>query len=80
MFSTLAVPDLELLAWSSADLQVAAGGYALRPGAEEPALFAALAGNLEVFTAVDGIGRRPGGFRRTSHAMHAATSWPVTTW
>jgi thioredoxin reductase (NADPH) len=66
LFSTLAVPDLELLARSSADLQVAAGDYALHQVAEERALFAVLAGNLEVFTVVDGIERRlyylgPGG-------------------
>jgi len=58
LFASLAPPDLELLARSSADLQVAAGDYALHPGAEERALFAVLAGNVEVFTLVDGIERR----------------------
>ena len=66
LFSKLAVPDLELLARSSADLQVVAGDYAVHQGAEERALFAVLAGNLEVFTVVDGVERRlydlgPGG-------------------
>jgi thioredoxin reductase (NADPH) len=58
LFSALAAPDLELLAKSSADIQVAAGEYASHPGAEERALFVVLAGKLEVFTVVDGIERK----------------------
>jgi thioredoxin reductase (NADPH) len=57
LFSALAVPELESLARTSADLHLAPGEYALHPGSEERALFAVLAGKLHVFTVIDGIER-----------------------
>ncbi|MCG6877225.1 MAG: FAD-dependent oxidoreductase [Betaproteobacteria bacterium] len=57
LFSTLAVPELERLARTSADLHLAPGEYALHPGSEERALFAVLTGKLHVFTVIDGIER-----------------------
>lgn len=57
LFSTLAVPELERLARTSADLRLAAGEYAAYAGGEERALFAVLAGKLEVVRSFDGVER-----------------------
>ena len=59
LFSSLDVTELELLAQSSADIHLAAGEVAVHEGGER-ALFAVLAGKLEVLKLVDGIERRLG--------------------
>jgi thioredoxin reductase (NADPH) len=59
LFSTLAVPELERLAQTSADLQLCAGEFAVHEGGER-ALFAVLSGKLEVVKTVDGIERTLG--------------------
>src|SRR5256884_9192770 len=59
LFSTLAASDLERLAQSSADLHLGAGEFAVPEGGER-ALFAVLAGKIEVVKLVDGIERRLG--------------------
>ena len=59
LFSTLAVSDLERLAQTSADLHLGAGEWAVHEGGER-ALFAVLAGKIEVVKLVDGIDRRLG--------------------
>jgi thioredoxin reductase (NADPH) len=59
LFSTLAVSDLERLAQTSADLHLGAGEWAVHEGGER-ALFAVLAGKIEVIKLVDGIDRRLG--------------------
>lgn len=48
LFSTFAVPELERLAQTSADLHLGAGEYAAHEGGEERALFAVLASKMEV--------------------------------
>ena len=53
LFSTLAEPELDLLARTSADVQLSPGEYAVHEGGE-PALFAVLAGKIEVVKFVDG--------------------------
>lgn len=60
LFSTLAVPELERLAQTSADLHLAAGEYAAYQGGEERALFAVLAGKMEVVRSFDGVERTLG--------------------
>ncbi len=60
LFSTLAAPELERLAQASADLHLAAGEYAAHEGGEERALFAVLAGKIEVVKLFDGIERTLG--------------------
>ena len=60
LFSTLAPPELERLARTSADLHLAAGEYAAHEGAEERALFAVLAGKMEVVKLFDGVERTLG--------------------
>jgi thioredoxin reductase (NADPH) len=59
LFSTLAASDLERLAQTSADLHLGAGEWAVHEGGER-ALFAVLAGKVEVVKLVDGIDRRLG--------------------
>ena len=59
LFSTLAVPDLERLAQTSADLHLSAGEFAVHEGGER-ALFAVLAGKIEVVKLIDGIERTLG--------------------
>jgi thioredoxin reductase (NADPH) len=59
LFSTLADSDLERLAQTSADLHLAAGEWAVHEGGER-ALFAVLAGKIEVMKLVDGIERTLG--------------------
>ena len=59
LFSTLAAADLERLAQTSADLHLAAGEWAVHEGGER-ALFAVLAGKLEVVKVVEGIDRTLG--------------------
>lgn len=60
MFSTLALPELELLARTSADLRLAAGEYAAHEGGDERALYAVLSGKLEVVKQFDGVERTLG--------------------
>jgi thioredoxin reductase (NADPH) len=59
LFSTLAENELELLARTSADIQLSLGEYAVHEGGE-PALFAVLAGKMEVVKVVNGSERRLG--------------------
>jgi thioredoxin reductase (NADPH) len=60
LFSTLAAPELERLAQTSADLHLAAGEYAAHEGGEERVLFAVLAGKIEVVKLFDGVERTLG--------------------
>jgi thioredoxin reductase (NADPH) len=60
LFSTLAVPELERLARTSADLHLGAGEYAAYEGGAERALFAVLAGKMEVVKLFDGVERTLG--------------------
>ena len=60
LFSTLAEPELERLARTSADLRLEAGEYAAHEGGEERALFAVLAGKMEVVKLFDGVERTLG--------------------
>ncbi len=59
LFSALAIPDLERLAQTSADIHLATGEVAVPEGGER-ALFAVLAGKIEVYKTIDGIERRLG--------------------
>ena len=59
LFSALAVGELERLAQTSADLHLGAGEWAVHEGGER-ALFAVLAGKIEVVKLVDGIERTLG--------------------
>ncbi len=59
LFSTLAAPELERLAQTSADLHLGAGEFAVHEGGDR-ALFAVLAGKIEVVKLVDGIERTLG--------------------
>ncbi|HXZ91476.1 MAG TPA: FAD-dependent oxidoreductase [Burkholderiales bacterium] len=60
LFSTLAEPELERLARTSADLRLAPGEFAAHEGATERALYAVLSGKLEVVRMFDGVERRLG--------------------
>jgi thioredoxin reductase (NADPH) len=60
LFSTLAVPELERLAQTSADLHLGAGEYAAHEGEDERSLFAVLAGKMEVVKLIDGVERTLG--------------------
>jgi len=60
LFSTLAVPELERIARTSADLHLGTGEYAAHAGGEERALFAVLAGKMEVVRLFDGVERTLG--------------------
>jgi len=60
LFLTLAVPELERLAQTSADLHLAAGEYAAHEGGEERALFAVLSGKMQVVKLFDGVERTLG--------------------
>jgi thioredoxin reductase (NADPH) len=59
LFSTLAATDLERLAQTSADVHLGAGEFAVHEGGE-CALFAVLAGKIEVVKLIDGIERTLG--------------------
>src|SRR4249920_2312098 len=59
LFSTLTESDLERLAQTSADLHLGAGEWAVHEGGER-ALFAVLAGKIEVVKLVEGIDRTLG--------------------
>jgi thioredoxin reductase (NADPH) len=59
LFSTLAAADLERLARTSADVHLGAGEFAVHEGGE-CALFAVLAGKIEVVKLIDGIERTLG--------------------
>jgi thioredoxin reductase (NADPH) len=60
LFSKLEQPQLERLAKTSADLRLGAGEYAAHEGAEERALFAVLAGKMQVVKMFDGVERTLG--------------------
>jgi thioredoxin reductase (NADPH) len=59
LFASLAAPELEHLARTSADIHLAAGEFAVPEGGER-ALYAVLAGKMEVLKTIDGIERRLG--------------------
>ena len=59
LFSALPASDLERLAQTSADLRLGAGEWAVNEG-EERALFAVLAGKIEVVKLFDGVARTLG--------------------
>src|SRR6478672_5834459 len=59
LFSSLPSPELERLARTSADLRLGPGEFAVPEGGER-ALFAVLAGKIEVVKTIDGIERRLG--------------------
>lgn len=59
LFSSLGDAELELLARTSADVQLSQGEFAVHEGGE-PALFAVLAGKMEVVKVVNGSERRLG--------------------
>src|ERR1043166_73646 len=59
LFSSLAAPELEHLARTSADILLAAGEFAVAEGGER-ALYAVLSGKMEVLKTIDGIERRLG--------------------
>src|SRR5215831_17732260 len=56
---TIPAPDLERLASSAADIQLAAGEYAVHEG-DERAFYAVLSGKLEVVKLFDGVARTLG--------------------
>jgi len=60
LFSTLAMPELELLAKTSADIHVGAGEFLIHEGSADRALFAVISGKMEVVKLFDGIERRLG--------------------
>ena len=59
LFSTLALADLERVAQTSADLHLGAGEFAVPEGGER-ALYAVLAGRIEVVKLFDGVERTLG--------------------
>ena len=59
LFSTLGPSELERLAQTSADLHLGAGQFAVSEGGDR-ALYAVLAGRIEVVKVVDGVERRLG--------------------
>jgi thioredoxin reductase (NADPH) len=59
LFSTLAITHLERLSQTSADVYLDAGEFAVHEGGER-ALFAVIAGKIEVVKLVDGVERRLG--------------------
>jgi thioredoxin reductase (NADPH) len=59
LFSTLARDGLERLAQTAADLRLKAGEFAVQEGGER-ALYAVLAGKIEVVKLIDGVERRLG--------------------
>jgi thioredoxin reductase (NADPH) len=60
LFSTLAVPELELLSRTAADIRLPVGEYAAHEGGQERALYAVLEGKMEVVRLFDGVERRLG--------------------
>jgi thioredoxin reductase (NADPH) len=60
LFSTLATPELDLLARTSADIHLGAGEYAVHEGSAERVLFAVLSGKMQVVRSFDGIERTLG--------------------
>jgi thioredoxin reductase (NADPH) len=59
LFSTLAVPELERLVQTSADLHLGTGEFAVHEGGDR-ALYAVLAGKIQVVKMIDGIERTLG--------------------
>jgi thioredoxin reductase (NADPH) len=59
LFSSLAAPELQLLVRTSADMHLGAGEIVVPEGGER-ALYAVLAGKIEVFKTIDGIERKLG--------------------
>jgi thioredoxin reductase (NADPH) len=60
LFSTLATPQLEMLAQTSADIHLGAGEFAVHEGTTDRALFAVLSGKMEVVRMFDGVERTLG--------------------
>ena len=60
LFSTLAMPEIERLANTSADVRLAAGEYAAHEVGDDRVLLAALFGKMEVVKVFDGIERTLG--------------------
>ena len=60
LFSELAVPELERLARTSADLHLGPGEFVAHEGSDERALFVVLSGKIEVIKLFDGVERRLG--------------------
>ena len=60
LFATLAEAELDLLAQTSADLRLGPWEYAVHEGGAERALFAVLAGKLQVVKRIDGVERSLG--------------------
>jgi thioredoxin reductase (NADPH) len=60
LFSTLAASELDLLAKTSADIQLAAGEYVVHEGDTERVLYAVVSGKLEVVKSFDGVERTLG--------------------
>jgi thioredoxin reductase (NADPH) len=60
LFSALARPELELLATTSADIHLHAGEFVVHEGGTERALFAVLAGKMEVVKSIEGVERTLG--------------------
>ena len=60
LFSTLATPELEMLARTSADIHIGTGEYAVHEGATDRVLYAILSGKMQVVKLFDGIERTLG--------------------
>ncbi|HEX4928338.1 MAG TPA: FAD-dependent oxidoreductase [Burkholderiales bacterium] len=60
LFSTLGMPELELLSRNAADIRLGVGEYVAHEGGQERALFAVLEGKMEVVKLFDGIERTLG--------------------
>ncbi len=73
LFSPLTAPELKQLAGRAADIQLAAGEYAVHEG-EERALFAVLSGKIEVTKLFDGI-EKPIGRARAGTRSSARSRW-----
>jgi thioredoxin reductase (NADPH) len=59
LFSAIPATDLERLAKTAADIQLAAGEFAVHEG-EERALYAVISGKIEVVKSIDGVARTLG--------------------
>ena len=60
LFSTLAAAELELLAKTSADIQLVTGEYVVHEGDTDRVLYAVLSGKMEVVKLFDGVERTLG--------------------
>src|SRR5215510_9773029 len=59
LFASIPAPDLERLAQSAADIQLAAGEFAVHEG-DERAFYAVISGKFEVVKLIDGVARTLG--------------------